>query len=313
MTITELTGDPDAQMAAALTCFELEFSYPLGDDARFRITHDGDGWRFFNALGEAAYAVAHDEARVLGVLGAALRRVVCPDGSTVPMLYLGDLKIAVTARGGRALLRLAGAVQQRFHACTRVAYAVVMDGTAVLPSAYSGRLCIPKFVAVSAFSVLWIRTGATAVTTATTVATDVGQMCFTDLAAGRYHMPHGDPTQRSLLAPRWLMSADGRACGRLEDTMLAKRLCSTSGEDMHSAHFSCFAYRTLADGLRLLDSALALAAQAGYPMLFVGVDSMDAQRVSQHVSERLRSLAPATIFATGVPHGERWLISTADI
>lgn len=312
MTITLLIGDPDAQMTAALMCFEQEFSYPLGDRARFRITHDGDGWRFFNALGEAAYAVAHDETRVLGVLGAALRRVVCPDGSTVPMLYLGDLKISGAARSGRSLLRLAGAVQQRFHACTRVAYAVVMDGTGVLPPAYSGRLGIPAFVAVAEQSVLWIRTGATAVT-AGPVANEVGQTCFADLAAGRYHMPHGDPTQRSLLSPRWLMSANGLACGRLEDTARSKRLCSTNGEDMRSAHFSCFAYRTLTDGLRLLDSALEEAAQDGYPMLFTAVDPFDAVHISQHLGGRLRSLAPATIFATGVPQGERWLISTADI
>ncbi len=313
MTVTLLTGAPDARMAAALTSFEQEFSYPLGDGARFRITHDGDGWRFFNALGEAAYVVAHDEARVLGVVGAALRRVVCPDGSTVSMLYLGDLKIASNARGGRTLLRLARAVQQHFPACTRVAYAVVMDGTAALPSAYSGRLGIPAFVAVGALSVMWIRTGTTVMTTVAPVANDVGQACFADLATGRYYMPHGDPTQRSMLPPRWLMSPDGMACGRLEDTVCAKRLCSTSGEDMRSAHLSCFAYRTVDDGLRLLDSALALAAQAGYPMLFTAIEPLDTELLRQHLGERLRSLASATIFATGVPRGGRWLISTADI
>lgn len=313
MTITLLAGDPEVWMATALTRFENEFSYPLGDGARFRITHDGDGWRFFHALGEAAYAVAHADERVLGVLGAALRRVVCPDGRSVPMLYLGDLKIASDARGGRSLLRLAHAIQQHFHGRTRQAYAVVMDGTAALPTTYTGRLGIPAFAAADALCVLWIRTGPTTAEAGAPVSNDVGRACFAALGTGRYHMPHGDPAARSQQPPRWLVSADGAAGGRLEDTLRAKRLRTTSGEDMRSAHFSCFCYRTLDDGLRLLDGALALAAHAGYPMLFTAVAPSDAERVRQHFGNRLRSLAPATIFTTGVPSGGRWIISTADI
>ena len=313
MTVTVLTGDPDARLAAAIARFEPEFSYPLGSDARFHVAHDGDGWRFFQALGEGACAVAEDGGRVLGILGAALRTAAMPDGGSLPLVYLGDLKITAGARGGTTLLRLARAIQARFHGRAAAAYAVVMDGTAVVPTAYTGRMGIPPFVAAGRVAVLWLRTAGAEHAQARTVDDAQGHACFAALAAGRIRPLSGDPALRSLLPPRWLVGGDGDACGRLEDTLRAKRLCSTTGEDMRSAHLSCLAYRDVRDGVRLLDDALAMAREAGYPMLFTALPPGDVPALRRHLGDRVRTCAPATIYATGIPSAASWTISSADI
>jgi len=315
VTLTVWDGHPGERLAQALGRFEAEFSYPLGDDGRFHIEHDGDAWRFFHALGDAAYAVVESGDRVLGVLGAALRHVIQPDGVTIPLLYLGDLKIAASARSGLILIRLARAIQARFVSQARGAFAVVMDGTSVTPSAYSGRLGIPAFRALHAVSILWLRTATGATPTSHVRPCDSinGIARFTALAAGQYLLSQGEPRERSLMTPQWLLSDDGGACGRIEDTLRAKRLRSTTGENMRSAHLSCFAYRSIADGTHLLTMAAERAAQNGYPMLFAAVAADDAAAMAALLGGRLRSVANATVFGSGLETGRRWNINTAEI
>jgi len=311
--LTVLTEDPDARLAAAISRFEPEFSYPLGPDARFHVAHDGNGWRFFQAMGEGAYVVAEHDGWVRGILGAALRTAAMPDGSSRPVVYLGDLKITADARGGMTMLRLARAIQARFQARTDAAYAVVMDGTTMIPSAYTGRLGIPPFAAVGTLAVLWLHTGDARAAKVRVVNSAHGEERFATLAAEHLRPDTKDPALRSLLPPRWLVSDDGNACGRLEDTLRAKRLCSTTGEDMRSAHLSCFSYRDVRDGARLLHGALAMAQAAGYPMLFTALPRAQVDLMRPLLGDRIRTCAPATIYATGIPSALPWTISTADI
>ena len=91
MKLSLLHDHPDARLVDVLGRFEPEFSYPLGAGRRFHVVHGADGWRFFASLGEAVYAVAESDGQVLGVLGAALRRVVQPDDLVATVLYLCDL------------------------------------------------------------------------------------------------------------------------------------------------------------------------------------------------------------------------------
>ncbi len=312
MSVTVLEGDPDAPLAVALARFEREFTYPLGPGRRFRIAHGGDAWRFFHALGEAAYALDRDAAgAVVGALGAALRRAVAPHGGERDVLYLGDLKVAGAARGGLVLIRLMRALRARFADRTQAAFAVVMDGTDLTPAAYTGRLGIPAFAPADTVAILWLRTGGAAAEPGGDGAR--GPACFAELAAGAWHLPHSRPEVRSLLPPRWLVAADGAACGRLEDTLRAKRLHAGDGEDMRSAHLSCLAWRDPAAGLRLLEAALAAAARAGYPLLFTAMAPAQAEALRAPLGARLRSLATATVFATGTDSPGRWLIDTAEI
>src|SRR6188768_1152306 len=42
MTVAPLWHPPEHELAEALDAFERSFTYPLGNDRRFRITHDDD-------------------------------------------------------------------------------------------------------------------------------------------------------------------------------------------------------------------------------------------------------------------------------
>lgn len=320
MNIRLLRGDPDAHLAAAIGRFEQEFTYPLGAGRRFRIAHDGDGWRFFAALGEAAYLVVEDGEGVIGILGAALRRISTPDSGKATALYIGDLKIAARARGGLVLIRLLRAVREWVGSRTTAAFAVVMDGTIPTPEAYTGRLGLPLFRPLDAIAILWLHTAGAALPvqpSVDSVGAESGAAVFSALSTGDYRLEDTDPALRSVLTPGWLALGE-KACGRLEDTLRAKRLTTTDGEEMRSAHLSCFAYLAHEDGLAVLATALERAAAHGYPMLFTAVPAAEAEAWRASLGDRVRSVATATVFGTGLARpglamSDPWRINTADI
>src|SRR5262245_66563678 len=92
MNVHPLRAPPSPELARALDQFEEQFRYPLGPGRFFRIVHGEDYPRFFRAMGEGVCFVAEMEEKVRGVIGAALRRLVLPDGEERPAVYLGDLK-----------------------------------------------------------------------------------------------------------------------------------------------------------------------------------------------------------------------------
>ncbi|MCZ6661363.1 MAG: GNAT family N-acetyltransferase, partial [Actinobacteria bacterium] len=158
MIVHDLRTAPPPELAQALERFEAQFQYPLGPDRYFHIIHGEDYPRFFRAMGEGACFVAEREGKILGVIGAALRRLALPGGEQRSVVYLGDVKIDPTARGGRTFLRLAGAVRQWVAARAEAAFAVVMDGTPVTPTRYTGRLGIPLFSELGKIMVLRLPT-----------------------------------------------------------------------------------------------------------------------------------------------------------
>jgi hypothetical protein len=318
MKLTVLEGPANPALANALISFEQQFTYPLGEGRRFTIAHDGNNWEFFHALGEAAYAIAESHDQILGVLGASLRQVVQPDGVNLPLLYLGDLKIAVEARGGMILLRLARSIQERFRERAHGAFSVVMAGTSITPTTYTGRMGIPAFFPVDAVSILWLRTSKhddahSSTSAINSVCNIAGLQRFGQLAAKQFRFPNSEPAVRSIMTPQWLLADDGSACGRIEDTMRAKRVTTNSIEDMRSAHLSCFSYRTLSDGLNVLNKALALVATAGYPLLFVAVAPADTAAMQSALSHRIQSVSTATVFSTYQTLPGHWNINTAEI
>ena len=110
MNVHPLSASPAPELARALERFEEQFRYPLGPGRFFRIAHGEDYPRFFRAMGEGICFVAEREGRALGVIGAALRRLTLPGGEERLVVYLGDLKIDASARGGRYLEVTAGPV-----------------------------------------------------------------------------------------------------------------------------------------------------------------------------------------------------------
>jgi hypothetical protein len=315
MNLHELSGPPPAQLAQELAAFEESFTYPLGPGRTFRISHGDDYPRFFRSIGRAVCFVAEREGSVLGCLAVAACPLRLPDGSVREVAYLADLKVAPCARGGVVLLRLARAAHALMGPLG-AAFSVVMEGTAVTPPDYTGRLGIPAFTPLARLAVLRVPVVAIGDTREgnSFPATDAeGQACYRRLSAGRYASPGGDPAERSETASVWLMLPDGSACGRLEDTRRAKRLLADDGSELRSAHLACFACRTPEAGAELVHAALPRAARAGFPAVFVAVPEAEADRLRERLGLRDVVVAPATVYGTGLESGPDWNVNTSEI
>lgn len=312
MTIHVLQAAPPAELARALARFEAGFTYPLGPGRFFRISHGDDYPRFYRAMGEATCFVAERHGEVVGVLAAVIREVVGPDGRSIPTVYLGDLKIAAEARGGRLLPQLAREVVRWVEGRVAAAFAVVMDGTPVTPNRYTGRLGIPPFCELGRVVVLRLPTEGPG-RVAQVVSPEQGMACFANLTGGRYVVGSGEPRERSETQPTWLIADQGQSCGRLEDTLRAKRLIADDTGEMRSAHLSYFAYRDVGNAATLLGEARQLAASRRFPALFVAVPSSDAAAIVHATGCAEAVLAPATVYGAGLEPGIPWVVNTAEI
>ena len=304
---------PEPTLAGALAEFEHQFSYPLGPGRSFRIEHGADYARFYRVIGDARCFIALEGERVLGVLAVAIRPLLLPDGRAARAAYIGDLKVTREARRGTALYRLARAAEAWARPRADVAFGVVMDGTAAVPSQYSGRAGIPAFEAVGRLMVL--RLPCAAVPGETRGVSEVseadGRDRFLRLSRGRCACPAGTPGERSSVAPVWL-EAEGLACGCLEDTRRAKRLIATDGE-MVSAHLSCFAWADLRAAAALLRAAAGRSAAQGFPALFVSVDARDAADLEGVLRCDNVVRAPATVYGHGLQAGAAWNVNSSEI
>jgi hypothetical protein len=305
-------------MVQALAEFEAPFTYPLGPDKFFQITHGEDYTLFFRAQGDAACFVAEQEGCVIGSLGTVIRRLWMPDNAEHSVAYLGDLKIATCARRGLVLARLAQAAEAWLRPRVNAAFGVVMGGTAATPETYTNRAGIPGFQEVGRLTVLRASNlaGDQCGNDQTLVSTnEAGLACYRQFSRSRYACPVGRPELRSKIPPTWLINPDGSACGLLEDTRKAKRLIINDGTELLSAHISCFSYATVSAGAQLLRGALQRAAQSGLPGLFVALPEPDAKAMSvalANVGGLAVLPAPAIVYGTGLEPGT-WNINSAEI
>jgi hypothetical protein len=315
MTVHALHEAPGPPLADALAEFERQFVYPLGPARSFRIEHGRDYPRFYRAIGDGRCFVCEENRRVRGVVSVAIRPVLLADGRPVPAAYIGDVKVAPGPRRGTVLLRTAGAAQTWCRARAMAAFGVVMDGTPILPSAYTGRLGIPPFAPVGKLIVLRLKCmGALSADGDFSPATEPeGRECLHRLAKGRLLCPPGSSAERSEISPTWFVRGDGLACGCLEDTRRAKRLVADDGVEMVSAHVSGFAYRDVAAGAALLRHVLGRAAALGFPALFVAVAASEAKGLRAALGDVETVQAPATVFAYGIEPGPLWIVNSAEI
>jgi len=307
MNLHLLTAATPPELAGALARLEEQFTYPLGPGRSFRVSHGDNYPRFFRAIGDAACLVAERGGEVLGVLALAVTRLRTP-GDDRAAVYLGDLKIAPAARGGRVLPRLAAAAREWIGDRADCAYSVVMGGTAVTPDAYTGRMGIPPFRPVADVAVLRLPTAKGVDWVKWERDPASGSECFSRLTSGRHATTGGNPAERSEMSPLWLTAPDGSACGRLEDTRRGKRLIADDGSEMMSAHLSCIGYRDAATLAELLRVACGAAASRGFPAVFAAVPPQLADvRIAGTV------VAPATVFAAAIEPGGLWSVNTAEI
>lgn len=304
MRVVQLSARPEPELAAALAHFELQFRYPLGPGRSFRIDHGDDYPRFFRAIGEAACFVAVEGGEVLGTIGCARARLRGPAGTTREVVYLGDLKLDPGARGGRVLLRLIGAVRGWAQPWTDAAFAVVMDGTAVTPERYTGRLGVPRFEALAHVEVLRVPARA---------GTAVRPGLAGPGPRPGFALVPVDPSTRSELTPTWLALPDGRAIGRLDDTRRAKRLFADDGSELASLHLGSLEYADADAAAELVGLAAAAAGVHGLAALFVAFPATLADAVHARLADDAIIRAPATIWGTGLPLDCEWNIDTAAI
>jgi hypothetical protein len=190
-----------------------------------------------------------------------------------------------------------------------------MDGTAVLPSAYSGRLGMPKFEPVAKVTVLRLLTrGKPRADTGVRAASSAEVLArFRALSRGRFAVPPGDSTLRSQRAAAGFVRADGSACVLLEDTLRAKRLWADDGKELVSAHLSALAFRNPEAGADVVAAALARCAADGVGAAFVAVPPVSARPLLTFLGIEPATEAPATVYAAGVEAGHDWNLSSAEI
>ena len=316
MNVLELMEPPAEWLGDALAQFELQFRYPLGPTRSFRISHGRDYVTFFQAIGEAHLFVGERRGTVLGTLAAVTRAVRFPSGETRRVAYLCDLKVAPHARGGRTLLHLMNAVRARLDVpCCGLAYAVVMDGTARTPAAYTGQLSLPAFEKLDQLMVLRIPTQGAGECDGRVQATNAGtlQSIRDRLSKGQFVPLGGVPATRSQVEPAYLAMADGCACGVLEDTRRGKRLLDDAGDEILSVHLSRFAYANVSDAAEFLGSARGLARAAGFPALITAIPLADAAKIVDRLAVADTLLAPATVYGCGFREAAGWRMDTSEI
>src|SRR5262249_33122398 len=149
------------------------------------------------------------------------------------------------------LRRLVRAAADWLKPQTDCAYSVVMDGTKVVPTEYTGRVGIPEFKELGKVVVLrLIHDGFSRPDWKETygVTCEHGARSFRELSLGRFANLGGSPALRSDMKAECLGYPFDLASGRLEDTRAAKRLITDDGLELRSAHVSSFAFRNQGGG-----------------------------------------------------------------
>lgn len=314
MNYCQITDKPNIHLANALAQFETQFTYPLGVEGRFRISHGEDYMRFYRSLGDAACFVVEQAGEVRGVLAIALRQLFSPGGISFPVAYIGDLKASPVGPRGQTLLELAGAARKWVGGRAKAAFGVVMGGSDKTPESYTGRSGIPAFGRAGEIAILRIpcQVAGERDNFQVSISEAEGIARFADLSHGRYACVDGFPLERSLMRPLWFSDRSGQACGRLEDTRQAKRLFDMQGCELMSAHLSCFAFATINAGCRLIHSALGVAAKRGFSHLFVAVPQPVASSLVSILEVVDIQNAPATVYGAYISTG-LWNFNTAEI
>lgn len=306
MTLHCLEQLPEPRLAGRLMQFEQQFDYPLGPQARFRISHSRDYLPFFQAMGQARIYVIEHSGEIQGTLAHVERflEIDSRPGSRRLVHYLCDLKIAPAARGGRVLAYLMREAKRHIaasssHAC----YSVVMAGTGRLPTDYTGRIGVPAFPKIAEVVVLRISPPVAA--PIQTTGTSVSVPPFGIRVSG------GDAALRSIL-PRTPLVARG-ASGCLEDTRRGKKLWDLNGEELLNAHVSDLRFETPQAAADLLGQALQKALRAGFGGVFFSLPAKVWNASREEFAAFNISEAPAVIHGYGLPPGGDWWINSAEI
>jgi hypothetical protein len=294
MIIHRLTEPPDSCLSAELMRFETCFTYPLGVDDTFSISHGADYTRFFRSLGNACVYAAEVAGEIVGVMTVVRRRVKL-GSNDVESAYLCDTKVAPAMRGGLVLARLAHNVKRDLALIGVVsAYCVVMFGSTT-PESYTGRAGIPTFSYLSRLHIVrW----------STQQRVESTEFFRQNIEEPIVQVTGGCDSLKSKMLVEQI-KVDG-ATGILLDTRAGKCLWRSDGKEMISAHLSVFAVNSTQALTLLINHALSRAEALGFPELFCAMPPGYAYRGNQAL------LAAAAVYGTALPIGS-WLIPTSEI
>ena len=302
MKIRCLSGPPDPETAAALAMFEKEFTYPLGPDRSFSISHGADYSLFFRSMGTAKIYLAEISGNIVGALVTVQRHAVLADGSTLPAIYLCDAKVASAHRGHTVLGRLIIKVREEIMATGyHAAYSVVMSGS-IPTSALTGRLGIPTFQPIGELAILRFETPSEF----RVFADSTHFACENPL-----RFQPGNAALTSEIPPRIIAVAGAQ--GLLLDTRCGKRLWQSDSDEIISAHLTGMIFESAQAFKELITAAGKQAGALGFPGLFLALAADHPALAMIFESAVIKpTVAHATVYGTGLPVG-RWMVETSEI
>ncbi|MCA8939181.1 MAG: hypothetical protein KDB07_05220 [Planctomycetes bacterium] len=304
--INEALAEP---LASGFASFERAFTYPLGGSRRFTICHSNDPSRFFRALGEGLSFLALDGERVVGCISGSIRTLLSPDNIEEKVLYVGDLKVATDVRVGRVLILLAQALFDWASPKTKMAFAIVMEGSNALPERYTGRLGIPRFDYQSEVSILRFDIWSIETVSGRTFKQTKG------LAINQpsWRTPLGNVGLRSVDAPVQIHNSEGNASALLEDTELAKQLVDIESGPMRSAHLSAIDISSLSELGELCQKAIFVAHTQNKQHLFLSLPLRLSGPFLQSWRGPQPLVASARVYTHNINHQADWWVNTAEI
>ena len=318
---THVWRKPPHEICLDLQEFERQFDYPLNAQNRFRIEHSLDYGRFFAAMGDSATIVVARDRDILGVLSATIRSLETEAGSSERWLYVGDVKIDKNSRGRRVLHLLFGATRSWVNERCERGYAVVMDGTSVTPTTYTGRVDIPSFEQVTKVSLLCFPLSAvpfpaTSTSTIEAFSHDPSYDLTHQPLPGPSLFPRWtgtDPAIRSEMQPTWLFN---KACGGLallEDTRRAKRLYDDHGNEIMFAHLTHLTRGNMLGIIPIINEACNRARVEGSTDLLVAIPSTQHRELLPHLREVDHQVLASTVYATDAANGSILPIASSEI
>jgi hypothetical protein len=99
----------------------------------------------------------------------------------------------------------------------------------------------------------------------------------------------------------------------LEDTRRGKRLWTSTGAELMSAHLSSFRFEEASQGARIILSALDQAQSLGFPAIFTAVPASRYAALRAALTTVAVQEAPAAIYGHSIDESYDWWVDTAEI
>lgn len=299
--------------------FEQQFWYPLGASREFRIEHPTRYADFFSSMGEVHCFVALREEEVVGILSSVIRTLVSPSGKNFRVAYVADVKITRELQGSTLLYRLArtAILWLRPQICS--AYSVVMDGTAVTPKQYTGRVGVPQFswsgrVHLLSFST---ETEFPWVSEVEEIPLELDSQS-SEVELGRITTDRSTwvslyPLYRAQETPVWLVDQQNGARALLEDTRRAKKLYDRQNFEYRYAHLTYPSCTEPEHIVRLLPHACARSQSLGFSHVFVTVPDEHLPTVQSKLENLSHETYAASIYGVSLNDDFPYLINSSEI